>query len=121
MFETRHSHAETHLYLIKHPKTLKQKMHAVSPVVATLVLIVVAIVGAIAVGLIMSRVATDTGAQATVGGAAQGSQAQLLIGGSTTIYPVTQAAIPAFESQYKVNVIDAQGGSGVGMQGVITG
>src|SRR5271154_2786048 len=103
MFETRHSHAETHLYFIKHPKTIKQKMHAVSPVVATLVLIVVAIVGAIAVGLIMSRVASDTSNQANVGSVAGGSQGTLLIGGSTTIYPVTQAAITTFESQYSVN------------------
>jgi ABC-type phosphate transport system substrate-binding protein len=102
-------------------KRIFRKARAVSPVVATLILIIVAIVGAIAVGLIVSRVSTDTGNQANVGGASNGTQAQLLIGGSTTVYPVDQAAIPAFEAQYHVNVIDTQGGSDAGMQGVISG
>lgn len=109
------------MYLIQKPKTLKHKLHAVSPVVATLVLIVVAIVGAIAVGLIMSRVATDTGNQANVGQVANGAQNQLLIGGSTTVYPVDAAAVPVFESTYHVNVINTQGGSDAGMQGVLSG
>src|ERR1700722_7676213 len=110
------------MYLIKKPKTLKHKLHAVSPVVATLVLIVVAIVGAIAVGLIMSRVASDTSNQANVGNVKGNAQETLTIGGSTTIYPVTQAAIAAFEQQYPgVTVNDAQGGSGAGMEGVTIG
>jgi phosphate transport system substrate-binding protein len=110
------------MYLIKKPKTLKHKLHAVSPVVATLVLIVVAIVGAIAVGLIMSRVASDTSNQANVGNVANNAQETLTIGGSTTIYPVTQAAIANFEAAYPgVSVQDAQGGSGAGMEGVTIG
>jgi phosphate transport system substrate-binding protein len=110
------------MYLIKKPKTLKHKLHAVSPVVATLVLIVVAIVGAIAVGLIMSRVASDTSNQANVGNVKGNAQETLTIGGSTTIYPVTQAAIAAFEQQYPgITVNDAQGGSGAGMEGVTIG
>ncbi len=100
---------------------MKHKLHAVSPVVATLVLIVVAIVGAISVGLIMSRVSTDTGNQANVGQVAGGSQNQLLIGGSTTVYPVDVAAVPVFESRYHVNIINTQGGSDAGMQGVLSG
>jgi len=110
------------MYFIKKPKTLKHKLRAVSPVVATLVLIVVAIVGAIAVGLIMSRVASDTSNQANVGNVANNAQETLTIGGSTTIYPVTQAAIATFETQYPgINVQDAQGGSGAGMEGVTIG
>ena len=110
------------MYLIKKPKTLKHKLHAVSPVVATLVLIVVAIVGAIAVGLIMSRVASDTSNQANVGNVANNAQETLTIGGSTTIYPVTQAAVAAFKQAYPgIAVSDAQGGSGAGMEGVTIG
>jgi len=114
--------------LSKTPKTTLKKLErigrktkAVSPVVATLVLIVVAIVGAISVGLIMSRVSTDTGAQANVGNVAGGTQATLVIGGSTTLYPITEAAKPQFESTYHVNLQDNQGGSNAGMQGVISG
>src|ERR1700691_3077939 len=87
-------------FVLRKPKTLKHKLHAVSPVVATLVLIVVAIVGAIAVGLIMSRVASDTSNQANVGNVKGNAQETLNIGGSTTIYPVTQAEIAALETQY---------------------
>jgi len=110
------------------PKTLLKKierrghqLRAVSPVVATLVLIVVAIVGAISVGLIMSRVSTDTASQANVQGAAAGSQGTLLIGGSTTVYPIMTAVQNAFTSQYHVGLIVSQGGSDAGMQGVISG
>jgi len=110
------------MYLIKHPKTIKQKLHAVSPVVATLVLIVVAIVGAIAVGLIMSRVASNTSNQANVNNVASNAAQTLTIGGSTTVYPVSQSAVAAFEALYPgVNVQVAQGGSGAGMEGVIIG
>jgi phosphate transport system substrate-binding protein len=110
------------MYLIKHPKTLKQKMHAVSPVVATLVLIVVAIVGAIAVGLIMSRVASNTSNQANVQNVSSNAAQTLTIGGSTTVYPVSASAVAAFEAEYPgVNVQVAQGGSGAGMEGVIIG
>jgi ABC-type phosphate transport system substrate-binding protein len=109
------------MYLIKKPKTLKHKLHAVSPVVATLVLIVISIVGAISVGLIMSRISSDTSSNANVLNAAGQSQGTLLIGGSTTVYPITEALKTAFQDQYKVNIIDAQGGSDAGMQGVLSG
>lgn len=102
-------------------KRIFRKTRAVSPVVATLILIIVAIVGAIGVGLIVSRVSTSTSNQANVGGAANGSQASLTIGGSTTIYPVTALATAAFEAQYGSQIINSQGGSGGGMQGVIDG
>lgn len=107
---------EKHLY-----KRIFRKTRAVSPVVATLILIIVAIVGAIGVGLIVSRVSTSTASQANVGGAQTGSQSTLTIGGSTTIYPVTGLALSAFEQQYGVQVTNSEGGSGAGMQGVIDG
>ena len=105
-------------------KTLKISKHnrrAVSPVVATLVLIVIAIVGAVGVGLILSNVSTNVGKQANPGNAGQGAQSTLLIGGSTTVFPITEAARPAFQSQYHVTILDAQGGSDAGMQGVLSG
>ena len=106
--------------VLRKPKSLKHKLHAVSPVVATLILIVVAIIGAIAVGLIVSNVANNTNKQANN----QNAQAQttLTIGGSTTVYPVSQSAVAAFEAEYPgVTVQVAQGGSGAGMEGVIIG
>lgn len=111
--------------LTQNPKTTlkisKYNRKAVSPVVATLVLIVIAIVGAVGVGLILSNVSTNVGKQANPGNAGQGAQQTLLIGGSTTVFPITEAAKASFQSQYHVNVIDAQGGSDAGMQGVLSG
>jgi len=69
----------------------------------------------------VSRVSTSTSNQANVGGAANGSQASLTVGGSTTIYPVTALATAAFEAQYGAQITNSNGGSGAGMQGVIDG
>jgi len=102
-------------------KRIFRKARAVSPVVATLILIIVAIVGAIAVGLIVSRVSSDTSGQANVQGAANGSQGQLFIGGSTTVYPIEEALQAGFQSQYHLQLVLSQGGSDAGMQGVISG
>jgi|GEM_PF-2755934 flagellin-like protein len=94
---------------------------AISPVVATLILIIIAIVGAVAVGLIMSGIATQTGKQSSVGNVQSQAQNTLYIGGSTTVYPVVAAAAPAFTAQTGLQIVLAQGGSDAGMQGVITG
>jgi phosphate transport system substrate-binding protein len=109
------------VYPIKTLRISKRTKRAVSPVIATLVLIVIAIVGAVGVGLILSSVSTSVGKQANPGQAGKASQQTLLIGGSTTVYPVTEAAKAAFENQYGVTIIDAQGGSDAGMQGVLSG
>jgi len=97
------------------------KRRAVSDVVAVLILIVIAIIGAVAVGLILSNASHSVGTQAANNGNGSSAETELLIGGSTTIFPVTQLAAPTFQSTYHVNLIDAQGGSGAGMQGVISG
>jgi len=102
-------------------KRIFRKARAVSPVVATLILIIVAIVGAIAVGLIVSRVSSDTSGQANVQGAATGSQGELFIGGSTTVYPIELALQAGFQSTYHLQLVLSQGGSDAGMQGVISG
>ena len=53
---------------------------AVSPVVATLILIIVAIVGAVAVGLIVSGIGNQTAKGANGGAAASNSQTQAFRG-----------------------------------------
>ena len=60
---------------------------AVSPIVATLVLIVVAVIGAVAVGTIMGTFSSDVSKQANAGQAASASQTQVLVAGSTTLQP----------------------------------
>ena len=88
---------------------------AVSPIVATLVLIVVAVVGAVAVGTIMGTFSTQVSKQANANGASDASSTTLLVGGSTTMYPVINVIAPWFDtnhSGYTVNV--QQGGSGAG-------
>src|SRR5271157_3398249 len=95
---------------------------AVSPIVATLVLIVVAVVGAVAVGTIMGTFSTQVGKQANANGAADASATTLLVGGSTTMYPVINTLAPWYASNhsgFSVNV--QQGGSGAGISGTANG
>jgi phosphate transport system substrate-binding protein len=99
----------------------KHNRRAVSDVVAVLILIVIAIIGAVAVGLILTTSSHSVGNQVANQGNGNSATQNLYIGGSTTIFPVTELAKATFESTYHVNVIDAQGGSGGGMQGVIDG
>jgi len=94
---------------------------AVSPVVATLILIIVAIVGAVAVGLIVSGIGTNTGKQANANNAASNAQDVVYVGGSTTVYPVTVQAVQPFETATGIQVQLSQGGSDAGMQGVLSG
>ncbi|HXQ92767.1 MAG TPA: substrate-binding domain-containing protein, partial [Nitrososphaerales archaeon] len=94
---------------------------AVSPVVATLILIIVAIVGAVAVGLIVSGIGTSTSKGANANGAGTNAQSVIYVGGSTTVFPVTSAGLPAFEQQSHINVQLSQGGSDAGMQGILSG
>ena len=94
---------------------------AVSPVVATLILIIVAIVGAVAVGLIVSGIGNQTSKNANAGGAASQSQTQLFIGGSTTVFPIVEAAQGAYQSSTGTQLVISQGGSDAGMQGVLSG
>ncbi len=95
--------------------------NAVSPVVATLILIIVAIVGAVAVGLIVSGIGTQTGKQANGSGAASGSKPELIVGGSTTLFPAVVQGAAAFAASTGINVNVTQGGSGAGMTGVALG
>jgi len=94
----------------------RQSEDAVSPIVATLVLIVVAVVGAVAVGTIMGTFSNDVADQTNVGDVAGSSAYEILIGGSTTVQPVSELLGKAFMAENPGVKINVQGGgSGVGI------
>lgn len=91
----------------------------VSPIVATLVLIVVAIVGSIAVAGILGQLSSQTADQVSAGDTTSQSKIRLLIGGSSTVQPVSDALARAFEAANQGVRVQVQGGgSGAGMIGV---
>ena len=98
---------------------------AVSPIVATLVLIVVAVIGAVAVGTIMGTF-SSVAKQVNTNGAAAASDSggNLLIAGSTTVYPASVILAQDYMTQNPRSKITVQqGGSGAGVsmvgQGII--
>lgn len=89
---------------------------AVSPIVATLVLIVVAVIGAVAVGTIMGTFSSDVSKQANANQASDASATHILVAGSTTVYPASLVLASDYESQHPGVKIDVQGGgSGAGI------
>lgn len=89
---------------------------AVSPVVATLVLIVVAIIGAAAVGLLMGSFSSNVSEEMNTGDTADASSAELLIAGSTTVFPVSEELAKAYMAKHSgVKVTVQAGGSGAGI------
>ncbi|MGP8254660.1 MAG: substrate-binding domain-containing protein [Methanoregula sp.] len=95
---------------------------AVSPIVATLVLIVVAVIGAVAVGTIMGTFSSDVSKQANAGQAASASQTQVLVAGSTTLQPAElnlQSDYQKLNPGVQLNV--QGGGSGAGVVAVANG
>jgi phosphate transport system substrate-binding protein len=89
---------------------------AVSPIVATLVLIVVAIAGAAAVGTIMGSFSSDVSDSASADQAAASSSTELLIAGSTTVQPVSELLAEAYMDEHPgVKVTVQGGGSGAGV------
>ena len=95
---------------------------AVSPIVATLVLIVVAVIGAVAVGTIMGTFSTDVSKQASASQASSASQTEILIAGSTTLLPAElnlQSDFQKANPGYQLNV--QGGGSGAGVSSVAMG
>ena len=92
---------------------------AVSPIVATLVLIVVAVVGAVAVGTIMGTFSSDVAEQTNVGDVGGSASAEVLIAGSTTVQPVSEILAEAYMNQKPGVKITVQGGgSGAGISSV---
>ena len=88
----------------------------VSPIVATLVLVVVAIAGAAAVGTIMGSFSSDVSDSASAEGASAGASTELLITGSTTVQPVSELLADAFmEENAGIKVTVQAGGSGAGI------
>lgn len=92
---------------------------AVSPIVATLVLIVVAVVGAVAVGTIMGTFSTDVSKKTNTGDIADASSTEILIAGSTTVQPASEILAKEYmktNPSIKINV--QGGGSGAGVSSV---
>ena len=101
---------------------MKENEHAVSPIVATLVLIVVAVVGAVAVGTIMGAFSGDVSDQMNSGDVAGAAQTELLISGSTTVQPSSENLAKAYmkdNNGIKVNV--QGGGSDAGLAAINLG
>lgn len=94
----------------------------VSPIVATLVLIVVAIVGAAAVGLIMGSFSSNVSKQANTGNTQAQASDTIVMGGSTTVQPLAQILATAYmNNNTGVKITVQAGGSGAGELGVATG
>jgi phosphate transport system substrate-binding protein len=95
---------------------------AVSPIVATLVLIVVAVIGAVAVGTIMGTFSTSVSKQANTGQAASAAQTEILVAGSTTLQPVEMNLAADYNKLNPGIQINVQGGgSGAGVSSVAMG
>ena len=95
---------------------------AVSPIVATLVLIVVAVIGAVAVGTIMGTFSTDVSKQASSNGAATASATEILIAGSTTLMPAEMNLQGDYQRANPGIHVNVQGGgSSQGPQAVAMG
>jgi phosphate transport system substrate-binding protein len=89
---------------------------AVSPIVATLVLIVVAIVGAAAVGLLMGSFSNNVADQANSGDVAGSASNTILIAGSTTLYPANVILAQDYSASHQgVKVTVQEGGSDAGI------
>jgi phosphate transport system substrate-binding protein len=92
---------------------------AVSPVVATLVLIVVAIIGAAAVGALLGMFSNNVGSQANAENTGAASSTTLSVVGSTTVQPFSELAAKSYEASHQGIQINIQGGgSGAGVTAV---
>ncbi|WP_407282344.1 substrate-binding domain-containing protein [Methanolobus sp. WCC1] len=91
----------------------------VSPIVATLVLVVVAIAGAAAVGTIMGSFSSDVSDSASAGDAMAASSTTLRLAGSTTVTPVAELIAEAYMEDRDINVDVQEGGSDAGISGAL--
>jgi phosphate transport system substrate-binding protein len=91
----------------------------VSPIVATLVLIVVAIVGAAAVGTIMGSFSSDVSDSASSEDAAAGASTQIVVGGSTSVAPLAESLKSGFEKDRPgTKIVVQEGGDSAGVAAV---
>lgn len=99
-----------------------EKDSAVSPIVATLVLIVVAVVGAVAVGTIMGAFSSDVSEKTNAGDVASASATEIVTAGSTTVLPASELLAKAYMAKNPGVKITVQGGgSGAGIAAVGNG
>ncbi len=100
---------------------------AVSPIVATLVLIVVAIIGAAAVALIMGSFSSNVSHQVNSGNTANAASTQLTIGGDYDMQPLSTLLAKAYQNNNSGVLVNVQGGGstagemGVGMGSIDVG
>jgi len=88
---------------------------AVSPIVATLVLIVVAIIGAAAVGLLMGSFSSNVSDQMSTGDTSSAASTELLTAGSTSVEPLSDVLAEKYMAAHPgIKVTVSGGGSGVG-------
>lgn len=94
----------------------------VSPIVATLVLIVVAIAGAAAVGMIMGTFSSNVSDNANTGDTKSAASSEIIVAGSTTVQPVSEILAKAYMKKNPGVKITVQGGgSGAGIASAATG
>lgn len=91
----------------------------VSPIVATLVLIVVAIVGAAAVGTILGSFSSDVSGETSTEDAAAGASTQVVVGGSTSVAPLAESLKSGFEKDRPgTRIVVQEGGDSAGVAAV---
>jgi phosphate transport system substrate-binding protein len=97
-------------------KKLFNNEAGVSPIVATLVLVVVAIAGAAAVGTILGSFSGDVSNEASADSAYGAASTEILVAGSTTVQPVSEFIAKAYMAQNPgVKVTVQAGGSDAGI------
>lgn len=88
----------------------------ISPIVATLVLVVVAIAGAAGVGTIMGSFSSDVSDSANADEAASSAATEILVAGSTTVQPVSELLAKAYMEEHPgVKITVQAGGSSAGI------
>jgi len=97
-------------------KDMWNNTEAVSPIVATLVLVTVAIAGAAGVGMIQGTFSSQVSEDVSAGEAADAASTEILIAGSTTVQPVSELLAEAYMDEHQGVKITVQGGgSGAGV------
>nr|WP_321498509.1 substrate-binding domain-containing protein [uncultured Methanolobus sp.] len=101
-------------------KRLYQNENAVSPIIATLVLVVVAIAGAAAVGTILGSFSGDVSDDVSAEDAASAASTKLLVAGSTSVTPLAESLKSGFEEDYAGTeiVVQENGGDTAGIAAV---
>ncbi|WP_406657594.1 substrate-binding domain-containing protein [Methanolobus sp. ZRKC2] len=100
---------------MKYRKILNSEQ-AVSPIVATLILLVVAIAGAAAVGTILGSFSSDVSDEASTADATSAASTEILVGGSTSVSPLAESLKAGFEESHAGTKIAVQeGGDSVGI------